>query len=44
MKKFVLYFIIAVMVIAFSGCAPEEIPEETVDNLVTETTEPTEEK
>lgn len=44
MKKFVLYFIIAVMVIAFSGCAPEEIPEEIVGNLVTETTEPTEEK
>lgn len=43
MKKFILYFIIAVMVIAFSGCGADEIPEEIVGNLVTETTEPTEE-
>lgn len=43
MKKFVLCFIIAVMVIVFSGCGADEIPEEIVGNLVTETTEPTEE-
>lgn len=34
MKKFILYFIILVLAIAFSGCDTENIPEENIGELV----------
>ena len=34
MKKFILYFIILVLAIAFSGCDAENIPEENIGELV----------